>query len=246
MASFFYAQNQKERKKIMSKFFMCDSDLREIEQLMMLVPNFLPKNSRVIVVQKYRNGDVPNNLDQDYKQITAYCCKGRPSGGAIQNACCCDSFNYEEMLCSCFEKCESHRLNVRLGDLIRNFDGELFSSPKHRLRFESICRIQDEAIETKSDTYLSKLFLMTADVCLWRVAKDHIFTERIDFKKMNLRDINTDGYALYQMAKTITYGKEYIQLSEIADKDLIGNQAFKAIIHSILIIRYGACVLQMK
>lgn len=223
---------------------MCDSDLREIEQLMMLVPNFLPRRSGVIVVQNFRNREVANNLDQDYKQITGYCCKGRPSGAAIQipNGV----FDYEKILSSCFEKCDFHQLNLRLGDLIRNFDGEFFSSPKHRIRFETVCRIQDEAIETRSVTYLSALFLLTADVHLWRAAKDHIFTERIDFKKMDLRDINTDGYALYQMAKTLIYGKEYIQLSEIADKDLIGNQAFKAIIHSILIIRYGAFVLQMK
>ena len=192
----------------MSKFFMCDSELREIEQLMMLVPNFLPRRSGVIVVQKLRNGEVANNID------------------------------YEKILSSYFEKCDSHQLNLRLGDLIRNFDGEFFSSPKHRIRFETVCRIQDEAIETRSVTYLSALFLLTADVHLWRAAKDHIFTERIDFKKMNLRDINTDGYALYQMAKTLICGKEYIQLSEIADTNLIGNQAFKAIIHSILIIRY--------
>lgn len=98
----------------MSKFFMCDSELREIEKLMMLVPNFLRRRSGVIVVQNFRNREVANNLDQDYKQITGYCCKGRPSGAVIQNAC--DSFNYEEMLSSCFEKCESHRLNVRLGE----------------------------------------------------------------------------------------------------------------------------------
>ena len=75
---------------------MFDSELREMEQLMMLVPNFLPRRSGVIVVQKYRNGDVPNNLDCDYNQLTAYCSKGRSSGGTIQNAC--GSFNYEEML----------------------------------------------------------------------------------------------------------------------------------------------------
>ncbi|MEA5011047.1 MAG: hypothetical protein VB100_04930 [Angelakisella sp.] len=228
----------------MSKFFMCDSESREIEQLMMLVPNFLPRRSGVIVVQKFRNGEVANNIDCDYKQITAYCSKGRSSRAANQIPC--GVFDYEEILCSCFEKCESHQLNLRLGDLIRNFDGEFFSSPKHRIRFERVCRIQDEAIETRSVTYLSALFLLTADVHFWRAAKDHIFTEHIDFKKMNLRDINTDGYALYQMAKTLIYGKEYIQLSEIEDKDLIGNQAFKAIIHSILITRYGARVLQMK
>ena len=34
----------------MSKFFMNGSEFQEIEQLMMLVPNFLPRRSGVIVV----------------------------------------------------------------------------------------------------------------------------------------------------------------------------------------------------
>jgi predicted acetyltransferase len=63
---------------------------------------------------------------------------------------------------------------------------------------------------------------------------------------MNLSGINTDGYAIYQMAKTIFTAKEYIRMDEIADKFLIGDQAFKAIIHSILIAKYGAPVFQVK
>ena len=58
--------------------------------------------------------------------------------------------------------------------------------------------------------------------------------------------INTDGYAIYQVAKTIFTAKEYIGFDEIADKFLIVDQAFKAIIHSILIAKYGAPVLQVK
>ncbi|MPM99895.1 hypothetical protein SDC9_147090 [bioreactor metagenome] len=54
-----------------------------------------------------------------------------------------------------------------------------------------------------------------------------------------LRGISTDGYALYQTARTIATGKEYIHINEIADEQLIGNFAFRAIIHSILIARNG-------
>ena len=42
----------------MSKFFMYGSELQELEQLMMLVPNFLPRRSGVIVVQRIRNVSV--------------------------------------------------------------------------------------------------------------------------------------------------------------------------------------------
>jgi predicted acetyltransferase len=87
---------------------------------------------------------------------------------------------------------------------------------------------------------------MTADDKLWSAAKEHVYDDRFDFRKMNLSGINTDGYAIYQMAKTIYTAKECIRMDEIADKFLIGDQAFKAIIHSILIAKYGTTVFQVK
>ncbi|WP_313019655.1 hypothetical protein [Acetoanaerobium noterae] len=42
----------------MSKFFMYGSELQETEQLMMLVPNFLPRRSGVV----YVNLKVPQNI----------------------------------------------------------------------------------------------------------------------------------------------------------------------------------------
>ena len=57
----------------MSKFFMNGSEFQEIEQLMMLVPNFLPRRSGVIVVQNFGNEEVQNGFERDYGRITAYC-----------------------------------------------------------------------------------------------------------------------------------------------------------------------------
>lgn len=36
----------------MSKFFMYSTKLQDIEQIMMLVPNFIPRRSGVVVVKK--------------------------------------------------------------------------------------------------------------------------------------------------------------------------------------------------
>lgn len=228
----------------MSKFFTYGSELQELEQLMMLAPNFLPRRSGVIVVQRIRNDEVSNGYKRDYEHITAYCSSNVCSG--VRNKIVGGYINYEEIVCSAFEKCESHDLNVRLGDLIRNYDGELFVSPKHRSRFETVCRIQNEAIENRRPFYLATLFLLTTDDNLWCAAKDHIYLGSFDFKKMHLNGINTDGYAIYQMAKTIQFAKEYVKLNEISDKHLIGEHAFKAIINSILIAKYGAVMLQVK
>ena len=58
---------------MMSKFFMYGSELQELEQLMMLVPNFLPRRSGVIVVQRIGNEDGSTEFESDYDHFTAYC-----------------------------------------------------------------------------------------------------------------------------------------------------------------------------
>ena len=228
----------------MSKLFMYGSDLQELEQLMMLVPNFLPRRSGVIVVQRIKNEPKFLQHGKCRKRITDYC--GTNTSNSLLKQIAVGKISYEEILGICFEKSDSYQLNKRISDLIRNHDGELFLDPIHESRFNTVCRLQNEPIERRATTYLATLFLLTADDKLWYAAKDNVYIDNFDFKRMNLNGINTDGYALYQMAKTLQRGQEYIKLNEISDKHLIGDRAFKAIIHSVLITKYGAAVLQMK
>jgi len=227
----------------MSKYFMNDSELQDIEQLMMLVPNFLPRSSGVIVVhgfgkesrQKREAEVLPTIMEQfrfdlDIVQLNNY---GSP-------------ISYDHLIASCFQERKSYQFRSRLEYLIRNFSGDFFTSPTHRSRFDSVCRLQEIPVENRSPILLAVLFLLTADDKFWSAAKDHIYIDSFDFKKMNLCGINTDAYAIYQMAKTIYTAKEYIRMDEISDKFLIGDQVFKAIIHSILIAKYGATVFQVK
>lgn len=93
---------------------------------------------------------------------------------------------------------------------------------------------------------LALLYLLTSDEQLWDRAKDHIHPNKIALEGIPLSDISTNGYTLYQAAKTIAYGKSHIQPSELADKDLIGSFAFKAIIHAFLIARHGSEILAVK
>ena len=228
----------------MSKLFMYGSELQELEQLMMLVPNFLPRKSGVIVVQRIRNEPELLQHGKCRNRITDYCASNHSS--TMSKQITTGDISYEEILGRCFENSDSYPLKRRLTDLIRKNDGELFLGPVHESRFNTVCRLQNEPIESRATTYLATLFLLTADDKLWCAAKDHVYLDSFDFKRMHLKGINTDGYALFQMAKTLQIGKEYIKLNEISDKHLIGDRAFKAIIHSVMITKYGAAVLQMK
>ncbi|HBF65749.1 MAG TPA: hypothetical protein DDW34_08415 [Clostridium sp.] len=98
----------------------------------------------------------------------------------------------------------------------------------------------------RNPRYLATLFLLTADGRLCSLAKEHIYSNRFEFKHIRLNGMTTNSYALYQVAKTIYTGKEYIKLNEIADKHLIDHQTFMAIIHAVLIVKYGGEILSFK
>ena len=217
----------------MSKYFMYGTELQELEHLMMLVPNFMPRGSGVIVVKKHdknlRCSDCNNYVGGQYseKLLAGLIC-------------------YKTIVENCYREFKAYRFKRRLGRLVRNFNGDVFINLNHRFRFCKVCRIQNVSIENRNPIYLALLFLLTADGRLWDLAKGHIYLDCFDFKRINLNGINTDGYALYQTARTILLGKEYIRMNEIADEDLIGEDIFKAIFNAILISKYGADMFQVN
>ncbi|PYG89380.1 hypothetical protein LY28_00599 [Ruminiclostridium sufflavum DSM 19573] len=219
----------------MSKYFMYGTELQEIEQLMMLVPNFMPRGSGVIVVKE--TNDKKGNLQCPCGENICNYFTERLAAGMI-----C----YETIVDNCFKEFKAYRFKRRLARLARNFDGEVFINLNHRFRFCKVCRIQNISIENRNPAYLAVLFLLTADDRLWDSAKGHIYLDCFDFKRMNLNLIDTDGYALYQTARTILFGKEYISMSEIADEALIRADIFKAIINAILISKFGADMFQVN
>jgi len=228
----------------MSKYFMYGTELQEFEKLMMLVPNFLPRRSGVIIQKKLQNKN---------ESIRYPDCNNYFGGQCSEKICGCFSERlaaglicYETIVENCYREFKAYRFKRRLARLVRNFDGEVFINLNHRFRFYKVCQIQNVSLENRNPGYLAVLFLLTADDRLWDSAKGKIYLDCFDFKRMNLNGINTDGYALYQTARTIIFGKEYIRMNEIADEYLIGEDIFKAIINAILISKYGSDMFQMN
>jgi len=140
----------------------------------------------------------------------------------------------------------NNHFNCEGGIKSSKFSGELFLNHNHKGRFYHLIQKQDIDIEDGSPSYLAVIFLLTADEVLWNISEHAVCLNGFDFSNIHLRKISTEGYALYQTAKTIWSGKEYIRISEIADKELIDDTAFKIIINASLIAKYGANVFSIK
>ncbi len=151
-----------------------------------------------------------------------------------------DRCRYKNLLRECFGKIKSNSLRNRLKSLSENFKGEVFLNHNHKERFYTFLQDQDLDINYISSRFIAILFLFTADERLWKACENSIRLNGFDLKEICLREIDTDGYALYQTAKTLSTGKDCIRINELADRNLIDDYIFKAIINSALINRYGS------
>lgn len=228
----------------MSRYFMYGTSLGGIEQLMMLAPNFPQRRSGIVINNHF-------NCEGGIK-ICNGCVEKVKSRGNPSDCFCfkekleADEIEYTDLIRDCFGSIKNYALKERLKLLSNRFTGQLFLNHNHKERFYRLIQKQDIHIEDRSPSHLAVIFLLTADEVLWNISESAVCLHGFDFSQIHLRQISTEGYALYQTAKTISTGKEYIRISEIADKELIDDTAFKIIINASLIAKYGADVFLIK
>ncbi|MBU5311592.1 hypothetical protein KQI38_06090 [Tissierella carlieri] len=224
----------------MSKLFMYGTSLEGIEQLMVLVPNFQPRRSGIVINNYFncKGGVIDCNCNVINVSNRCNDC-GYIHSGILFDM---DKVGYKDLVRECFGKIKSYSLRGRLKLLTNNFKGELFLNNAHKERFYNELHKQNIDINDIPPKYIATLFLLTTDDMLWKALENSVKPNGFDFSHVHLKQISTDGYAIYQTAKTISTGKECIRINEIADEDLINDITFKAIINSALITRYGADV----
>ena len=211
---------------------------------MMLAPNFSPRGSGVVINNHFNCKGGINICNGCVAKVKS---RGNP------NDCFCfkekqeaDEINYTDLIRDCFGRIKNYALKDRLKLLSGRFTGQLFLNHIHKERFYHVHHMQDVEVWERSPSYLAVIFLLTADELLWNNSKHAVCLNGFNFSNIHLRQISTAGYALYQTAKTISTGKEYIRISEIADRELIDDTTFKIIINASLIAKYGADVFSIK
>lgn len=221
----------------MSKLFMYGTSLEGIEQLMMLVPNFEPRRNGIVINNYFNCKGGIKDCNCNVINFSNGCNSCEYIHSDILSDL--DKVGYKDLVKYCFGKIKNYSLKDRLKLLTNNFKGEIFLNYNHKERFYSALNEYDIYIDDISPRHIAVVFLLTSDEILWNLTEHTVRSNEFDFGKTHLREISTEGYALYQMAKTIWTGKEYIKINEIADADLIDDTAFKVIINSALIVKYG-------
>lgn len=99
------------------------------------------------------------------------------------------------------------------------YKGEDFIVLSHKERLYNFLYKQAIDINDLPPRDIAILFLFIAGKSLWKLSEGLIDLIEFDFKKISLKRISTEGYALYQTAKTISTGKEYTKASAFSDLD---------------------------
>lgn len=228
----------------MSRYFMRDTNLAGMESAMMLPPLFKPRQSGLAILNRFRytkeSTDCRDCTQWQKKECSAERCPWlveRLEAGNI---------SYGELLKECFRDLNDKHFQVRLQRLARKFYGSLFKDKKHQRRFELAKNSLRILFGKTPDCHTAALFLLTADEKLWQLVKNVVTADAIHFEHTKLGGIGTEGYTLFQMARTLSTGQTKITVSELADAELISDPLLAVLVGSMLIARFGADVLGVK
>ena len=96
----------------------------------------------------------------------------------------------------------------------------------------------------KDKETVSAVYLLSAEQCLWRRAKQASVYGKILLNNVRLSGITEDGYILLGAAKDIKYGTKYLTLGDLSDRSLVSSKIYKLISQALQLRRCGLAALQ--
>lgn len=152
--------------------------------------------------------------------------------------------SYSEAIKETFDKDSPLRPRI---EIVINFYNKLFwKDEAHFKRFQLMDAILGYYKRRNTSEYYASLFLLTSDEELVTRTLDCFGKRKINFANANLRDISSERYALYKIAKCLYCDSAEVGLDELADPDLVSTESFHLVINAMLIYRYGLSALYLK
>lgn len=151
--------------------------------------------------------------------------------------------SYGEALLSLIPSTSSIR--NRLPGLIHSFPGSLWADQKHKTRMKVFNNRLGFIKIRNTPSYYAVLYLLTSNDALYRRTANCFHHGGIDFSYAVLRGISPHNYALLYAAKGLRHEKGVTE-SELADPEVIDEEAFRLIMNALLIAKYGTAAFHLK
>lgn len=219
----------------MPYYFMRDTPLQALEQLMMSQPGQKPRGGGIYRSPfRYTPEDVACEYCQNYvrkhpcRLCECTCLDERIEAGVL---------NLNEFVRDCFTPSMGPQFRKRMHQQFRERKPQFFQfflSDAHRRRWTH----WRERCWRLSDRNKAALFLLTAYESLWRRMVWKCGNDGFDFQSVRLGGIEPELYSVYQAAKAIAVGCCNITLADLASPELVTDEAFHLITGALLMAKY--------
>lgn len=224
----------------MPYYFMRDTPLQALEQLMMSQPGQKPRGGGIYRSPfRYTPEDVACEYCQNYvrkhpcRLCECTCLEERIEAGVLE---------LNEFVRDCFAPSMGPQFRKRMHQQLRERNPQFFLSNAHRRRWT----YWRERCWRLSDRNKAALFLLTAYESLWRRMVWKCGNDGFDFQSVRLGGIEPELYSVYQAAKAIAVGCCNITLADLASPELVTDEAFHLITGALLMAKYGDAVLNLE
>ena len=227
----------------MPYYFMRDTPLQALEQLMMSQPGQKPRGGGIYRSPfRYTPKDVACEYCQNYvrkhpcRLCECTCLEERIEAGVLE----LNAFMWD-----CFTPSMGPQFRKRMHQQFRERKPQFFQfflSDAHRRRWTH----WRERCWRLSDRNKAALFLLTAYESLWRRMVWKCGNDGFDFQSVRLGGIEPELCSVYQAAKAIAVGCCNITLADLASPELVTDEAFHLITGALLMAKYGDVVLNLE
>lgn len=224
----------------MTRYFMRDPPLCQMEQQMMTPPHFRPRGHGLYHPGfRYKPKDVecPYCTEYDHKHPCplnqCICLEERIEAGTL---------DLTEFVRDCFCSEMGPQLQRRLQEHFNHHSVSFFLGDTHWKRWKH----WRDRYYRMSDRNRAALFLLTAYEDIWRRVIWKFDERGFDFQSVRLSGIQPELYSVYQAAKAISIGSRNITTVDLASPELVTDEAFQLIICALLLARYGDAILSFE
>ena len=150
---------------------------------------------------------------------------------------------YEDAVTSMIPRARG--ISKRLPKLFREYPGSLWADTTHKNRMTEFNHRLGYNKRRNTPSYYAVMYLFTSNELLFQRTGNCFYHSGIEFAYAVLRGINTHNYALFYAAKGLR-NSGGVTVSELADPEVIDDEAFRLIINALLIAKYGTAVFKLK
>ncbi|WP_337601414.1 hypothetical protein [Dysosmobacter welbionis] len=225
----------------MTKYFLKDTPLAELERQMMTPPNFSPRGGgqTVLCRFRYRPEDVVCKHCTEYRR-----------GGCIEGVCPwleerveAGAVTYTSLAAEFYRKWRETELGERIQELLSGKRAIAYYDNDHASRLALYALFLDR--HRRNNRALAAMYLLTATETLRQCALPRIFafwSVPIGEWKA-VRTLSEQEYVLFQAAKGIWQSQRTITIPELCDRKLVEDKTLELILNAALIAHYGRAML---